>query len=112
MEGTSIAFLEFIPIVIALEIWKEDLANNFIIFRSDNKVACCIVNNQSSRCKQIMPLGRHLVLTALHHNIIFRAQYLMGASNEISDALSHFQMSRFRKLAPEAPDPEGIPLLL
>ena len=77
-EGRSFALLEFIPIVIALELWKDQLQNKFIIFRSDNQAACHIVNNQMSCCPLIMSLVRRLVMTALHHNIIFKAKYIMG----------------------------------
>ena len=94
-EGRSIALLEFIPIVMALELWKEQLQNKFIIFHSDNQAACHIVNNQTSRCPLIMSLVRKLVLTALHYNIIFKAKYIVGTQNEISDALSRFQLNRF-----------------
>ena len=110
IPGGSIALLEFIPIVIALEMWKEQLQNKFIIFQTDNKAASFIVNNQTSRCPLIMSLVRHMVLTALHYNIIFKAKYLLGSSNTIADALSCFQMSRFRQLAPEADvNPSPIP---
>ena len=101
-EGCSIALLEFIPIIIALEMWKEELHNKFIIFRSDNQVACHIVNNQMSCCSMIMMLVHHLVMTALHYNIIFKAYYLISIDNRIADALSRFQMDRFRALAPLA----------
>ena len=36
-----------------------------------------------------------MVMTALHYNNIFRAQYLVGIQNEIADSLSRFQMEWF-----------------
>ena len=86
--GRSIALLELIPIVIALDTWAEQLQNKTIVFRSDNQAAVAIINKQSSRCNLCMSLVRHFVMVAMHHNITFQAVYLVGLSNEIADALS------------------------
>ena len=56
-----------------------------------------------------MKLVRRLVIICLKFNIRFKAQYVPGARNEIADALSRFQMDRFRRLAPDA-EPCGCPL--
>ncbi len=53
-----------------------------------------------------MQLVRHLTLLTLQDHFYFRAQHVPGVSNEIADALSRFQVARFRKLAPWA---NGLP---
>ena len=47
------------------------------------------------------------VLQCLKNNIAFCARHIEGKLNNIADALSRFQMERFRSLAPAA-EPEGI----
>ena len=49
-----------------------------------------------------MELVRKLVLLSMQHNFLVRARHVPGASNEVADALSRFQMQRFRALAPDA----------
>ncbi len=57
-----------------------------------------------------MQLVRYLTLLTFQHNFYFRAQHVPGVSNEIADALSCFQVTRFRQLAPHANQmPEQIP---
>ena len=59
-----------------------------------------IINTQTSKDKYIMKLVRTLVLTALTHNILFRASFLPGHLNTIPDLLSRFQFQKARQLAP------------
>ena len=49
-----------------------------------------------------MCLVRILALRCLRLNILIKASHLPGCQNDICDALSRFQLSRFRELAPEA----------
>ena len=98
----SIAFMELFPIVIAVELWGGLMANKRVKFWTDNQSVVAIVNRQTSKCPHIMSLVRKLVLAALHANIQFKAAYVEGTLNGISDALSRFQTQRFRQLAPRA----------
>ncbi|XP_041464356.1 uncharacterized protein LOC121415240 [Lytechinus variegatus] len=100
--GFSIAFLELFPIVAGIRLWGARLANNRVLFWSDNQTVVHVVNSQTSKCKHIMKLVRILVGLCLKYNILFRARYVPGSSNEIADSLSRFQMERFRQLAPGA----------
>jgi len=47
-----------------------------------------------------MDLVRFLVLISMKHNFLVRARHVPGVSNAITDALSRFQVQRFRELAP------------
>ena len=98
----SIAFLEFYPLVVAVHCWSNLLANRKVRFRTDNSAVVYIINNQSSRCDQIMQLVRNFVCHCLMHNIVFKAVHVPGVHNDIADSLSRFQVDRFRALAPGA----------
>ena len=47
-----------------------------------------------------MDLVHQLVLLSMQHNFVVQARHIPVVSNEIADALSHFQMQRFQGLAP------------
>ena len=49
-----------------------------------------------------MVLLRNLTIKCLQQNIVMRAEHVSGANNSITDALSRFQIHRFRELAPTA----------
>ncbi len=98
----SIAWLEFFPILVAVVIWGDSLQGKRIIIRSDNKAVVSILNRQTSRCPKIMKLLRFFVLQCLKLNVAFCARHIAGKNNDIADALSRFQMERFRIAAPTA----------
>ena len=98
----SIAWLEFFPIVVAVVLWGPLLKGKKIIIRSDNKPVENILNKQSSKCSDIMKLVRFFILQCLKFNLTFCAKHIVGKNNNIADALSRFQMERFRFLAPGA----------
>ncbi len=56
-----------------------------------------------------MHVVRSMVLHCQEFNIHFKARHVPGVDNSIADALSRFQMERFRRLAPRA-DPVMAPL--
>ena len=49
-----------------------------------------------------MDLVRRVVLLWMKHNFVVRTSHVPGVSNEIADALSRFQMQRFRAFATDA----------
>lgn len=49
-----------------------------------------------------MKLVRLLVLHTLKYNIQISAQHIPGIKNQIPDAISRFQWTRFRQLPPRA----------
>ena len=100
--GNSIAYLEYVPVLLALLVWGTELANTKIIFHSDNKAVVQIINRQSSRCVHIMKLVRRLTRACLHHNILLKGRYIRGAANIIADSLSRFDMHTFFQEVPTA----------
>ena len=109
----DITVLELFPIVVALFIWGSTLKNKKLKFRCDNMSVCHILNKMSSKSEMIMVLLRNLTMKCLQENIVVKAEHVSGANNSITDALSRFQMSRFRELAPMAEqEPCRIPAQL
>jgi hypothetical protein len=106
----DITILELFPIVVALFIWGSELRNKKILFNCDNEAVVHILNKSSSKSKQVMVLVRLLALRCLELNVLVRAAHLPGTHNVICDALSRFQNTKFRELAPDAdPQPALVP---
>ena len=106
-RSLSIAWMEFFPVVVATAVWGHKLEGKRVIFRSDNESVVAIINKQSFPCPDIMHLVRIFVLQCLKYNLHFKSNHIPGIDNEISDALSRFQMIRFRRLVPTAA-PEAV----
>ena len=110
VASNDIAFKELFPIVLSLLLWGSNLANRKVLLHCDNEAVVTIVNKQSTRAKPTMHLIRILVSFCLKHNIVVRAVHVPGLENGIADALSRFQLEKFRSLAPRADrDPTPIP---
>ncbi len=73
-----ITFKELLPIVIAVDLWGNKLANHKIMFLSDNSAVVDIINKLSSKHTVLMSLVRRLVVACLTYNILFRAQHVPG----------------------------------
>ena len=69
-----------------------------------------ILNNFTSKDKQIMILVRLLVLTCTRNNILIRAKHLRGIDNTICDLISRKQVQKALELAPNLQkNPEEVP---
>lgn len=109
-KGISIEWQELFPIYLACSIWGPHWAQKRILFLCDNESVVQILNSKSSKIARIMDLVRPIVLATLRFNFTFTAKHIAGFDNGIADALSRFQMNRFKKLAPLAsPRPCAIP---
>jgi len=110
VDDASMAFRELYPIVAAAVLWGGQWKCKQIIFLCDNEATVNILNKGRSKCLYIMKLMRNMTWLALRHNFTFRARHICGKSNILADALSRFQMERFRKAAPTANwQPERCP---
>jgi hypothetical protein len=68
-----IAVREFLPIVIALELWSPTFRNSTVILHSDNLAVVHVINKNTSKDPHLMKLMRRLMLLSLQHNIHFTA---------------------------------------
>ena len=106
----DITFLELVPIVMAIFIWGACLQGKKLTFHVDNQAVVSILNEQTSTSPRIMCLLRPLILKSLHNNMQIRSVHVFGRNNKTCDAISRFQWSTFRQLAPTAdPYPSQIP---
>ena len=101
-KSVSISYQELYPIVVAAILWGHEWAQKRVKFLCDNQGTVEILCKGSSSSSDIMKLMRKLTLIAISCNFTFVAEFLPGRNNDIADALSRFQMDRFRKLAPNA----------
>ncbi|CAG2208018.1 unnamed protein product [Mytilus edulis] len=106
----SMAFFELYPIVVAAVLWGASWKTKKVLFWSDNMSTVEIIRKGRSKCLYIMKLMRKLTWCACTNNFFFSAKHVPGVQNDISDALSRFQIQRFRTLAPDADTfPEPCP---
>ena len=95
-----INILELFPIVLAVELWGSCMANQRILFLSDNEATVYVVNRMSSRDPIMMKLVRRLVVATMKFNIHFRCKHVPGKTNDVADNLSRFRLQDARKWAP------------
>jgi hypothetical protein len=98
----SMTFCELYPIVVAAIVWGSKWTSKHIVFHCDNTGTVHAINKGRSKSPHVMALMRRLVLVAAKHNFSYCSAHVPGIHNGISDALSRFQMERFRELAPGA----------
>jgi hypothetical protein len=99
LKDHNITFKELLPIVLALEVWGNELANRCIILHSDNHAVVHIINSQTSKDTHIMILVRRLVLACMQNNILIKSVHIPGKSNTLPDLLSRLQIDKFRAVA-------------
>ena len=102
VTGLSIEWQELLPIVVACAIWYPHFSGKRIQFWCDNESVVAIINSGHSKAPRIMDLLCFLVLLSMKHNFYGRARHVPGIVNEIADALSRFQDTRFRAVSPQA----------
>lgn len=106
----SINWQELFAIIVACSIWSKSWSQKRVLFYCDNESVVSIINTKRSRCSKIMELVRILTLLTLKYNFYFKAKHISGSRNEVADALSRFQVTRFRQLAPWADGkPQRVP---
>ena len=109
-DDMSIAFMELVPIVTAVNIWSQTWGRKRICFHSDNQSTINIIKKGRSTSPLIMKLMRRLTLCCAMGNFTVSAIFLPGRLNVIADALSRSQLDKFRALAPHAEKlPTAVP---
>lgn len=103
-KDTSMALFELYPIVMACVLWGHNWSRRRILFHCDNLATVEIISKGRSKVKSIMKLMRRLTFHTAINNFVVHAIHIAGVDNNIADAISRYQMRRFRTLAPEADD--------
>ena len=108
----NITLKELYPIVLAVEVWGYLFQNKRLVLHTDNNAIVSVITKQTSKEPLVMVLVRRMVKYCLKHNIVLSAYHIPGAENSAADAISRFQMERFRSLVPSAHRlPTPIPVL-
>ena len=100
--GENIALLELFAIVAAALTWGHQWKGKRVVFVTDNMTITQIWDKGTTPSPKIMALVRKLYLHAAISHFTVSFKYISTHFNAIADALSRFQMTRFRRLAPEA----------
>lgn len=108
-KNYQIAIKELFPIVLAIEVWGEEMQNRKVLFMSDNLAVVQIINKQTSKEITLMKLVRRLVLATLKCNIHFRAKHIPGKYNIAADKLSRFQFQTAFQYMPQL-EPNSTPI--
>ena len=101
-KGLSTEWQELFPIVLACALWYPQFSGKRLQFWCDNQSVVAIINSGHSKASRAMDLVRFSVLIFMKHYFLVRARHVPGVNDEIADALSRFQVQRFRELAPGA----------
>ena len=109
----SIQWQELFAILAAALTWGHLWTQKKILFHCDNLPIVQAWEGKGSKQPRIMGLLRKLFLVAARKNFTISLQHLPGKFNEIADALSRKQFTRFFSLAPQAQSsPTSTPGLL
>ena len=97
-----IELLEMIPIYVACAIWASEFSGKRILFHSDNLGCVQAWAKLGSTNSAVLSLMREIVAVAALNNFALNIVHISGISNSIADALSRFQMDKFRDIVPNA----------
>ena len=98
----SIQWKEMFAIVAAAATWGPYWQRKRILFHCDNLAVVQVWQAKKPKDKSLASLCRKLFFLAAQNNYTVTLKHTPGSSNELADALSRQQVSRFRALAPEA----------
>ena len=106
----DIDFKELFAIVVAAMTWGHAWAGKRIVFVTDNKPITQIWASGQTPSHNLMLLIRKLFIFAASNQFLVSFKHISGIHNQAADALSRFQVSRFRQLVPDADEqPTAIP---
>lgn len=104
---------ELILIVIAAAIWGSQWGGTTIQVRCDNAAVVAILNQNSSRDREVMHLLRCLAFIMAKYQFLLVASHIPGWLNLAADALSRNRLDPFRSIRPQTEDsPSAIPASL
>jgi hypothetical protein len=98
----SINYRELFAILAAALTWGSAWTGKRIVFFTDNEPITQVWNSGTSPAPSIMSLIRPLFLVAANNGFSIAFKHIPGINNPTADALSRFQMPRFRSLMPNA----------
>ena len=91
MARVNIAVKELYPIVLALILRSNVLADKRLLVLCDDEAVVHVINNQTCKEQYIISLIRTMTVIIMRNKVILRAKHVPGKKNIIADALSRFQ---------------------
>ena len=101
-QNLHINVLEFFAVITAVLTWGEQWRNSSILFLTDNTGVIQAWEKRTSKDPNIMVLLREMFFFCAVRNIHPSFSHIAGLNNSKADALSRFQVTKFREMAPEA----------
>ncbi|MCP3887296.1 MAG: hypothetical protein GY702_00265, partial [Desulfobulbaceae bacterium] len=89
----NISELEMWNILIAVNVFKDQLRGKTIHIRSDNASSICILQSGRGKCNNMLKCARSIWWLAILHDIKFIVSHILGQNNDIADALSRAHLS-------------------
>ena len=113
LQGHSITVKELISIVIAAAVWGPRWRGSSIQVLCDNAAVVAILNQNSSREKEVMHLVCCLAFIMAKFQFLLSASHIPGVQNTATDALSRNKLDIFHSIYPQAnSSPAPLPAAL
>ena len=106
----DIVWKELYAIVCTVNTWGHNWARKKTLFHCYNSTVVSIWNKESTHCRELMTLMRTFYFCAARYTMHIMITHIIGTNSCIADAISRFQIDRFRSLAPHA-NPHADPIL-
>ena len=92
-----------------MNIWGYRWPRKKVLVHCDNQAVVDIWKKETTNCPEVMAFVCMLYFCAAQYSIHVLVTHIVGTDNSIADALSCFQVHRFRQLAPGAAfNPDSI----
>jgi hypothetical protein len=97
-EGISdhINTLEVFPVLLSARKWASHWQGRHVVVWTDNTATLYAINKGTSKTPVVMSWLRELFYLSAVNNFRITARHIPGKFNELADALSRFEMARFR----------------
>ena len=82
---------EFLPNIVAMDLWGTTLTNSSVVLHSDNIAVVHIINSNTSKDPNLMKLMRRLMVASPTYDIQFSAEHIPGLHNTAADLLSRYR---------------------
>ena len=112
LKDMSINWRELFAIIVAAQTFGTLWTGKRIMFHCDNMCVVDVVKSGSCRSDRIMDLLRKLFFICARFDFEISMCYVNTKANDIADALSRLQFTRFRQLAPHADQCMTMPVLM
>ena len=91
-EGSNIATLEMLNILVTIRVWKESWANTSVRVACDNEAVVKVLNSG-----QLGAIARNIFMAASSKDINLHVIHIPGKQNQVADLLSRWQGSEIDK---------------